>query len=120
MHHIAELAQLVERTTLNRVVEGSIPSFGAISYSEVVITLDFESSIRRSNRRKRIFCYSQRDYTSSSAILATMVAENMDKRHEPRELLHAQVALCKLISNNASVNEGKKEIRLILELEINE
>lgn len=26
----AELAQLVERTTLNRVVEGSIPSFGAI------------------------------------------------------------------------------------------
>ena len=24
----AELAQLVERTTLNRVVEGSIPSFG--------------------------------------------------------------------------------------------
>ena len=25
----AELAQSVERTTLNRVVEGSIPSFGA-------------------------------------------------------------------------------------------
>ena len=28
--HPAELAQLVERTTLNRVVEGSIPSFGAV------------------------------------------------------------------------------------------
>ena len=28
----AELAQLVERTTLNRVVEGSIPSFGAKTY----------------------------------------------------------------------------------------
>ena len=55
-HMKAELAQLVERTTLNRVVEGSIPSFGVVSYSEVVITLDFESSIRRSNRRKRNFC----------------------------------------------------------------
>ncbi|VEU34950.1 unnamed protein product [Pseudo-nitzschia multistriata] len=52
---LAELAQLAERTTLNRVVEGSIPSFGVVSYSEVVITLDFESSIRRSNRRKRTF-----------------------------------------------------------------
>ena len=29
MSKTAELAQLVERTTLNRVVEGSIPSFGA-------------------------------------------------------------------------------------------
>ena len=27
-----------------------------VSYSEVVITLDFESSIRRSNRRRRTFC----------------------------------------------------------------
>ena len=26
----AELAQLAERTTLNRVVEGSIPSFGVL------------------------------------------------------------------------------------------
>ena len=28
----AELAQLVERTTLNRVVEGSIPSFGVFFF----------------------------------------------------------------------------------------
>ena len=29
----AELAQLVERTTLNRVVEGSIPSFGVLPFA---------------------------------------------------------------------------------------
>ncbi len=37
--HPAELAQLVERTTLNRVVEGSIPSFGAIVLSSTTLLL---------------------------------------------------------------------------------
>jgi hypothetical protein len=32
---IAELAQSVERTTLNRVVKGSIPLFGVIFWSEL-------------------------------------------------------------------------------------
>ena len=30
---LAELAQSVERTTLNRVVVGSIPTFGAYTFS---------------------------------------------------------------------------------------
>lgn len=33
----AELAQLVERTTLNRVVEGSIPSFGVGSSTHDIV-----------------------------------------------------------------------------------
>ena len=36
----AELAQSVERTTLNRVVEGSIPSFGVFCCSLRVVARD--------------------------------------------------------------------------------
>ena len=36
----AELAQSVERTTLNRVVEGSIPSFGGLPFASLDLSPD--------------------------------------------------------------------------------
>ena len=57
LHFSTWLTHIIQKERLYTSFLLSVVTINQIvSYSEVVITLDFESSIRRSNRRRRNFC----------------------------------------------------------------